>query len=109
MTTAAVYTWDTVAAESGNGVARRDIAGTGASLKMVSIDAGTVTARHSHPHEQFVQVLSGTGTLECALGTVALRPGTVLHFAPDAWHSAVFETDTVLLEVNLAAAPNAGA
>ncbi|WP_431856456.1 cupin domain-containing protein [Azospirillum sp.] len=109
MTTATVYTWDAVPAESGNGAARREIAGAGASLKMITVAAGTVAARHSHTHEQFLQVLSGTGKLDCALGTVELRPGMVLHFAPDAWHSAVFETDTVLVEVNLNPAPKAEA
>jgi hypothetical protein len=33
----------------------------------------------------------------------------VIHFAPDDWHSAVFEADTFLLEVNLAATPTVGA
>ncbi|WP_448187665.1 cupin domain-containing protein [Azospirillum sp. sgz301742] len=97
-----VYTWNTVPPERGEGTVRREIAGQGAVLKMVTIAAGTRAGRHSHPHEQFVQVLEGTGTLECETGTVALRPGMVIHFAPDAWHSAVFETDTVLVEVNLA-------
>ena len=101
MTKATVYRWDSVPAESGKGAVRREIPGEGASLKMVSVDAGTVAARHSHPHEQFLHVLEGTGTLECEAGTVALGPGTVIHFAAEAWHSAVFETDTVLVEVNL--------
>ena len=101
MTTATVYHWDSVPAEPVEGAVHRNIRGAGASLRMVAVAAGTAAGRHSHPHEQFVQVLFGTGTLECEAGIVALRPGTLLHFAPDAWHSAVFETDTVLLEVNI--------
>jgi quercetin dioxygenase-like cupin family protein len=42
--------------------------------------------------------------LTTADGEIALKPGVVVHFAPDAWHSAVFETDTVLVEVNFRAA-----
>jgi len=96
-----VYDWNGVPATGDAAAQRQEIAGRGAALRLVTIRAGTVAARHSHPHEQFVHVLSGTGRLDCAIGTVALAPGTVLHLASDAWHSAVFDTDTVLLEVNL--------
>ena len=78
------------------------VPGEGASLKRVAVAAGLKGERHSHPHEQFVIVVSGAGQLECESGHVELRPGTVLHFAPDAWHSAEFTADTVLVEVNLA-------
>ncbi len=78
------------------------VAGEGASLKRVEIKAGASGERHSHPHEQFVIVLAGAGRLDCAAGELALAPGTVLHFAPGAWHQAAFSADTVLLEVNLA-------
>jgi hypothetical protein len=39
--------------------------------------------------------------LTCEAGDVALRAGTVTHFDRDAWHSAVFETKTVIIDVNL--------
>ena len=78
------------------------VLGDGASLKRVNIPAGRKADRHSHPHEQFVLVISGAGRLECEAGPVELRPGTVLRFAPGAWHSAEFTADTVLVEVNLA-------
>ncbi len=79
----------------------QSVAGQGASLKRVELRAGAAGERHSHPHEQFVLVLAGRGELECEAGLLALTPGTVLHFAPDAWHRATFADDTVLLEVNL--------
>ena len=88
--------WDTA------GPAPDTMPGAGASMRQVHIKAGHVAARHSHPHEQFFQVLSGGGQLECEAGSVALRPGTAIRFAPGAWHSAVFPTATVLLEFNLA-------
>ena len=78
------------------------VSGEGASLKRVNAPAGHKGDRHSHPHEQFVLIVSGAGQLECEAGRVDLRPGTVLHFAPGAWHSAEFTEDTVLVEVNLA-------
>ena len=95
------YDWKEQPAEGGGDVVRRLIGGAGADLKMVSIKAGTKAERHDHPFEQFVQVLEGGGQLECDAGSVELAPGTVLHFPPGAWHSAVFERDTVLVEVNL--------
>lgn len=87
---------------AGSARAVQAVAGEGASLKRVEIKAGTSGQRHSHPHEQFVIVLSGKGRLDCAAGELSLVSGTVLHFAPGAWHQAAFESDTVLLEVNIA-------
>lgn len=48
--------------------------GEGASLKRIAVAAGFKGERHSHPHEQFVLVVSGAGQLECEgeAGSVAL-------------------------------------
>jgi quercetin dioxygenase-like cupin family protein len=78
--------------------------GAGATMRQVHIKAGHIAARHSHPYEQFLHVLSGGGKLQCEAGSVTLQPGTAIHFAPGAWHSAEFTAETVLLEVNLAEA-----
>lgn len=96
-----VHHWDTLSADVAGGVRRMLIAGDGADLKRVEIPAGTTAERHDHPHEQFVLVLEGTGRLTSAEGTCDLRPGTVLHLTAHTWHAAVFETATVLIEVNL--------
>ena len=96
-----IYNWDELPAESAFGVVKHAVQGQGASVKRVEVPAGAVGARHSHPHEQFVVVLEGAGTLACDAGDIKLRPGTVIHFKPDAWHSTVFDTKTVLMEVNL--------
>ena len=101
MPNASAFNWDEVAADGDGRVARQAFAGDGASLRRVSVKAGTTAERHSHPHEQMVLVLQGTGRLECEAGTVSLRPDTVVHLRRGAWHNAVFDTDTVLLEVNL--------
>jgi quercetin dioxygenase-like cupin family protein len=82
-----------------------ELPGIGATLRQVRAPAGHRAGRHSHPFEQFLYVVAGSGTLERESGPIALAPGTVIHFAPDDWHSAVFTTDTFLLEVNLAATP----
>jgi quercetin dioxygenase-like cupin family protein len=98
-----VISWDDVApADAGGAVRKRLIAGADAQLVRVEIAAGTRAGRHDHPHEQFVQVLSGSGVLEMEAGRREFGPGTVFHFPPGAWHAAEFRTDTVLVETNLA-------
>ena len=87
-----------------NGPAPAPLSGAGAAMRQVHIKAGHISARHSHPHEQFLLVLSGAGRLECEAGSVPLHPGTAIRFAPGAWHSAEFTADTVLAEFNLAEA-----
>ena len=75
--------------------------GDGAWLRQVFVKAGHVAPRHSHDHEQFLQVVSGAGRLMCEAGAVALLPGTAIHLPAQAWHSAEFTADTVLVEFNL--------
>jgi quercetin dioxygenase-like cupin family protein len=78
------------------------LAGQGASLRRVDVQAGHVADRHSHAHEQFLLVTAGSGRLQCEAGEIVLAPGVVINLPAGAWHSAVFETPTVLVEVNLA-------
>ncbi len=80
-----------------------ELAGIGGALRQVFIKAGHVAERHSHPHEQFLYVVSGAGRLAHEDGVVPLQPGLSLHLPAQAWHSAEFTADTVLLEFNLAA------
>ena len=84
-----------------NGVAKRTIPGAGASLVQVVVPAGVAAGRHSHDHEQFVQVISGSGFLETEQGRKPFAAGSVFHFHAGTWHAAAFETETVLVETNL--------
>lgn len=86
----------------GNGVTKRTIPGSGASLVRVVVPAGVSAPAHSHDHEQFVQVLSGSGILETEQGREPFSAGSVFHFPAGAWHAAAFWTETVLIETNLA-------
>jgi len=95
--------WDDLTEEvRGPTVTRRVVPGTGASLVRLAITAGTRADRHSHPYEQFVQVISGAGVLETEEGSHRFSAGSIFHFPPETWHAAVFEADTVLVETNLA-------
>ena len=98
-----VIDWDDASLEEfpGNGVRKRRIPGAGAELVRVEVPAGTRAGRHSHPFEQFVQVISGNGVLETEDGTREFRQGSVFHLPAHAWHAAEFHTDTVLIETNL--------
>jgi quercetin dioxygenase-like cupin family protein len=88
-------------AVSASGVSKRLLQGREVSLVMVRVPAGTKASKHSHPHEQFVQVLSGSGVLETEQGSHPFGLGSVFHFPPETWHAAEFATETVLIESNL--------
>lgn len=93
-----VVQWDL---QDAGAAAAQMLQGAGASVRTVPFAAGQAGVMHSHPHEQFVIFLSGAGTLTSELGETEIRPGTVLHFAPNAPHQARFRAAGVLLEVNL--------
>ena len=85
-----------------NGVTKRRIDLPGASLVTVTVPAGTEAGRHSHDHDQFVQVTAGSGLLTTEQGERPFAAGSVFVFPAGTWHAARFDTDTVLVETNLA-------
>ena len=98
-----VIAWDEVEAAPGpGGLTKRRLDLPGMSLVTVAVPAGLQGTRHSHDHDQFVQVVSGTGTLETEQGERPFSAGTVFSFPAGTWHRASFDTDTVLVETNLA-------
>src|SRR3569623_1048068 len=62
-------------------------------------DPGTALPRHSHPHEQVVQVRSGT--LEMVLGDErhVLTPGTVLVIPPGVPHEGLARDAVEVMDV----------
>jgi quercetin dioxygenase-like cupin family protein len=100
-----VFHWDEIPPYGDAKADRRLIPGGGGDLKRVRVAAGTVADRHEHDFEQFFLVVAGEGVLTCGLGEIRLRPGVVVHFAPNEWHSAVFDTATELVEVNFCKLP----
>ena len=98
-----VIAWNDVPATSApGGVTKRHVALEGVSLVTVSIPAGTEAPRHSHDHEQFVQVISGSGTLTTEQGTPRLRARQPSSSSrPKPGIRPAFETETVLVETNV--------
>jgi quercetin dioxygenase-like cupin family protein len=95
------FAWtDLPDADLPRGVGKRSLEGSGGDLVRVRVPAGTKAARHSHNHEQFVQVIEGSGRLETEEGEAAFGPGSLFHFPKDTWHSAEFDSDTILIETN---------
>ncbi len=69
------------------------------TLGRVDIDAGAILPEHSHPHEQWTTVLSGT--LEIMVGGVVqvLQPGQLLYIPPHAVHSGRALTACQVIDV----------
>lgn len=65
----------------------------------VDIDPGAILPEHSHPHEQWTTVL--TGTLELTVGGVVqvIRPGQVLYIPPHVIHSGRALTACQVIDV----------
>lgn len=94
--------WNSLDPEQGeNGVTRRRLKGSRAELVRVEIPRGVVAPGHSHPHEQFVEVLQGAGTLTTSQGPRPFKAGDVFHFPAETEHAASFDQDTVFLQINL--------
>ncbi|MBV8849558.1 MAG: cupin domain-containing protein [Methylobacteriaceae bacterium] len=91
----------TKASVAANGISKQTIEGVGVSLVRVTVPAGLSAPKHHHDHEQFVQVLSGTGELETEEGSRPFGPGSIFCFPTGTWHAARFDTETVLVETNL--------
>ena len=96
-----VIGWTGIDAEPApGGLTKKRIDLPGMSLVAVTVPGGTRGTRHSHDHDQFVQVVSGSGTLETEQGERPFSAGTVFAFPAGTWHLANFDVDTVLVETN---------
>jgi quercetin dioxygenase-like cupin family protein len=65
----------------------------------VDIDAGAILPKHSHPHEQWTTVISGTLELTVEGVLYVLHPGHVLYIPPNAPHSARAPTACQVIDV----------
>lgn len=65
----------------------------------VDIQPGAVISDHSHPHEQWTLLLSGSFELTVSGVSQVLRPGEMLYIAPHERHSARALTACTVLDV----------
>jgi quercetin dioxygenase-like cupin family protein len=65
----------------------------------VDLDAGATLPTHSHPHEQWTTILSGTMELTVAGVPHLLEPGQVLYIQPHEPHSARAVTACQVIDV----------
>ena len=65
----------------------------------VDIASGAVIPDHSHPHEQWTLLLSGSFELTVSGVTQVLQPGQMLYIASHERHSARALTACVVLDV----------
>ena len=63
------------------------------------IDAGSTVPEHQHPHEQIVNVISGTYELTVAGKPLTLEPGMVVVIPGNVRHAGRAITDALLLDV----------
>ena len=64
----------------------------------IYLDAGTALPEHSHPHEQWTHVISGTLELSIGSETMTITEGMVAHMPPNVVHSGTAQTDCVVLD-----------
>lgn len=94
------YTWDAVPAEqvAGN-IERRIISGEKEMLVRWAFTKGTHAARHNHPHEQVVLMVSGRLKLTVGDEAATLGPGDIVLIPPDVPHEADALEDTVVIDI----------
>jgi len=56
------------------------------SMRIIEVQPGAATERHTHPWEHEVYVLEGTGCVSSVAAEQALSPGTCVYVAPDELH-----------------------
>ncbi len=80
---------------------RRQVMSFSPSMMLVRhrMEKGWVGARHSHPHEQMVYVVSGHLIFESPAGTIEAKTGDSFLVPSDVPHQASALTDSEVLDV----------
>jgi len=56
------------------------------SMRIIEVQPGAATEKHSHNWEHEVYVLEGSGVVKDATSTFPLQPGTCVYVAPNELH-----------------------
>jgi quercetin dioxygenase-like cupin family protein len=94
------YTWDTVPAEQlDQNIARRMIVGKKQMLVHWEFKKGSLAARHHHPHEQVVLMVSGRMRLAVGEDETILGPGDIVVIPSEVPHEAEALEDSVAVDL----------
>lgn len=92
--------WDAVPLEKlTDKISRRIIVGVRVMLVRWEFKAGGVAAKHSHPHEQVVMMISGRLRLVVGDTETIMRPNDVVVVPSGTPHEAEALEDTVVLDI----------
>lgn len=94
------YTWETIERERLDAhVARRMIVGEKEMLVRWEFTKGALAARHSHPHEQVVMMVSGKLRLAVGDREMVMGPHDIVVIPPQVPHEAEALEDTVVIDI----------
>lgn len=94
------YTWEAVLAEQlDDRIRRRMIVGQKAMLVRWEFKKGALAARHQHPHEQVVVMVSGRLRLAVGDDETIMGPDDMVVIPPQIPHEAEALEDTVVIDI----------
>ena len=95
------WNWATVPREHlADGIVRQMVHGEMLMICRLTIAPGTVTAAHSHVHEQMTIVEKGRVKFIVGADEKIFGPGDVLLFPRDFWHGAtMLDEEVVLIDI----------
>ena len=94
------FTWDKVKPEQlDKNIKRRIISGKKQMLVHWEFKKGAMAARHNHPHEQVVMVLSGRFRLAVGNEEAVVKPGDIVVIPSDVPHEAEALEDSVVIDL----------
>ena len=95
---ALVTDWNTIPVEHlGEGIERQMVVGQNIMICRLKFAPFTITAEHSHPHEQMTLVMQGKVKFILGAEERTVSAGDVLHFPSNHWHGATMLDEEVIL------------
>ncbi len=83
------------------GISRQVFSGKNCMMVLNEIKPGLVPRLHSHPHEQLLQILSGSAKVVLGDEVLTLKAGDVVHVPPDLPHSLEVLGDETVMNMDI--------
>ncbi len=98
---ALVTDWNTIPVEHlGEGIERQMVVGQNIMICRLKFAPFTVTAEHSHVHEQMTLVMQGKVKFILGSEERIVSAGDILHFPSNHWHGAtMLDEEVVLIDI----------